>query len=112
MSGSRRVRFFYINIRILEFTPSYFVFYFAAFKFEELVPVVEESEEKTKKFLALSKVERSFRFDQVTLQESSSATDLMSTTKDPSFLSFVMKVFNSLLYRIQSHSLQCLLQTR
>ena len=62
---------------------SYFVCFFAAFKFKELVPVSEDSEEKIKKFLALSEVEISFRFDQGVPQESSSAKSLMSTGKDP-----------------------------
>ena len=97
MPGSRRVGFFHINIRILEFTSSYFVCFFAASKFKELVPVAEESEEKIEKFLALSESKRSFRFDQTTLQEISSATDLMSTGTDPRFFLLVMKVFNSLL---------------
>ena len=61
----------------------YFVYFFAAFKLEELVPITEDSEEKIEKFLALYEVERSFRFNQSSLRESSSATDLMSTCKDP-----------------------------
>ena len=83
MLGLRRIGFYYTNIRILEFTSSYFVCFFASLKFEEFGLVAEDSEEKIEKFLALYEVERSFRFDQSTLQESSSATDLMSAGKDP-----------------------------
>ena len=62
---------------------SYFVCFLVAFKFEELVPIAKDFEEKIEKLLALSEVERSFWFDQSTLKESSSATDLMSIGKDP-----------------------------
>ena len=77
----RRVGFFYTNIRIPKFN-SYIACFFVAFMFEELIHVAEDSKQKIKKFIALPEADKSFRFEQVTFQESSSATHPMSTGKD------------------------------
>ena len=56
----RRVGFYYTNIRILEFISSYFVCFFPAFKFEELVPVAQDLEEENEKLFPLSEAKTSF----------------------------------------------------
>ena len=57
----------------MEFT-LYFTFCDVAFKFEDLPPTAEDTEDKITNFLALSESIRSFRFELPSLQENSFTT--------------------------------------
>ena len=58
--GLERVGFYFIED--MKFILPCFIC--ATFKFEDIIPAVEDTEEKNESFLTLPEIERSFRFEQ------------------------------------------------
>lgn len=83
--GSKRVALIYPCTEDPGIQISLFCLIFVAFKFEELNPIVNDTEEKIEKFIAHSITDRSLKFDLSSLQEGSSTTASMAIGKNSYF---------------------------
>lgn len=76
-------------LRIQGFTFLIFFHFDGGCNFGEAFFAVEDTKEKVRHFLALSADIRSFKVKSPSLQEGSSTTTLMATSKDPSRCSYL-----------------------
>lgn len=67
------------------------MFFYAAFKFEDVAPAAEDTKEKIEGLLDMRKAERSFRSEPPIFEESSYVTSPISTSKDPFSILFYLK---------------------
>ena len=65
---------------------SYFVCFDVGLKFEKIALGAQDTKDKVANFLTLSTIDMSFKLEHCSLQERSSTTALMVTSKNPAFL--------------------------
>ena len=84
--GLKRLRCPFFCIKKINIYTFYFIWCFAVFKFDELVPPVEDIEEIIECFLTLSELEMSSKVGEFNDQEISSTAVSMLKRKDPSYI--------------------------